>query len=71
MQKHNFGTTCPDALFVEKAPVLPENEKKCVDISRPGCTVMHYVTRRCHQIQKQKFGVTCVESITETPELEK
>jgi hypothetical protein len=27
MQKHKFGVTCPNALFVETAPGPPEHEK--------------------------------------------
>jgi hypothetical protein len=27
MRKHKFGITCPEALFVESVPVLPELEK--------------------------------------------
>jgi hypothetical protein len=27
MQKHKFGITCPNALFVESIPVPPENVK--------------------------------------------
>jgi hypothetical protein len=37
---------------------------------------MHYVTRRSHRMQKQKFGVTCpnaifVDSVPVRPEHEK
>jgi hypothetical protein len=37
---------------------------------------MHYMTRRSHQMQKHKFGVTCpgtliVESVPVSPKLEK
>jgi hypothetical protein len=59
MLKHKFGITCPDALFVESVPVTSENDKKCVDVLRPGCIGMNYVTHRAHRMQKYKFGVTC------------
>jgi hypothetical protein len=35
-----------------------EQEKQCIDVSRPGRIRMHYVTRRYHRIQKHKLGVT-------------
>jgi hypothetical protein len=50
---------CPGALFVESVPVLPEHENKCVDVSCPGHTEMHYMIRRSHQMQKLNFVVTC------------
>jgi hypothetical protein len=59
IQKHNFGVTCPDTLFMETAPDPPEHEKYCIDLSCPECTGMLYVTHRSHQIQKHKFGITC------------
>jgi hypothetical protein len=59
MQKHKFGVTCPDALFAKTATGPPKYEKKCINISCPGCTEMHYVTHRFHRIQKHKFNVTC------------
>jgi hypothetical protein len=67
---------CPSALFVESILVPPEPEKWCVDISRPGCTEMHYVTRRSLRMQKHKFGATChnthfVESVLVPSEHEK
>jgi hypothetical protein len=57
-------------------PGPPELEKLCVHVSRPGRTEMHYVTRRSHQMQKHKFGVTCpstllVESVLAPPEHDK
>jgi hypothetical protein len=51
MQKHKFGITCPEALFIESVQVPPEHEK-CVDVTHPRCTRMHYVTRISHQMQK-------------------
>jgi hypothetical protein len=62
MQKHKFDITCPDALFLETAPVPPEREKQCVNVSRPGGAAMHYVTRRHHQMQKHKFDVSCLDA---------
>jgi hypothetical protein len=29
----------------------------------PGCTGMHYVTRRFHWMQKHIFGVTCIVAL--------
>jgi hypothetical protein len=46
MQKQKFDITCPDALFVKSIPVPPDHEKECVDVSRAGCTGMHYVSHR-------------------------
>jgi hypothetical protein len=67
---------CFGALMVETAPDPPEHEKLCIDVSRPGRTRMHYVTKRSHRIQKHKFSVTCpstpfVESTLVPPEQEK
>jgi hypothetical protein len=50
--------------------------KKCVDVSHPERTRMHYVTHRPHRIQKHKFNIMCpdmlfVESVTIPPEDEK
>jgi hypothetical protein len=45
MQKHTFGVTCPNVLFEEAEPVLPEHEEWYVDVCRPVRTEMHYVTR--------------------------
>jgi hypothetical protein len=76
MQKHEFGITCPGALFMETAPGPPEHEKWCVDVLHPGCTRMHYVAHISHRMQKHKFGVTCldllfVESVPVPPEHDK
>jgi hypothetical protein len=46
-------------LLVEYVLVPPEQEKYCVVVSRPGRTGMHYVTRRYHRMQRQKFSITC------------
>jgi hypothetical protein len=62
MQKHKFDVTCP-ALFMETAPVPPQNQKYFIDVSCPRGTRMHYVTRRYHQMQKHKFNVTCPDSL--------
>jgi hypothetical protein len=40
-----------------------EDEKLCVDVSRPESTRMHYVTHRTHRMQKQMFGVTCPSAL--------
>jgi hypothetical protein len=63
-------------VFVESVPFPPEHEKECIDVTRPGDTVMHFVTRRYHWMQKHKFGVRCpnaffVESVLVPPEQEK
>jgi hypothetical protein len=76
MQKHKFSVLCPDALFTETTPSPPSHEKKCINVSHPGCTGMHYVTRRYHRMQKDKFDVTCpgvlvVESVPVPPKHEK
>jgi hypothetical protein len=63
MQKHKFSVTCPEVLFVEFIPVPHEDEKLCVDVSRPESTRMHYVTHRTHRMQKQMFGVTCPSAL--------
>jgi hypothetical protein len=52
MQKHKFGITYPEALFVKSVPVPPEHEKLCVDVSRPRCTAMHYMNHRSRKMQK-------------------
>jgi hypothetical protein len=49
----------PNALFIEIAPGLLEHEKWCVDISHPGRTGKHYMTRRFHLMLKHSFGVMC------------
>jgi hypothetical protein len=76
MQKHNFGLTCPVALFVEFILVPPEHEKRCIDVSCLGHTGMDYVTHRSHGMQNHKFSVTCdgalfVESTQGPPKQEK
>jgi hypothetical protein len=75
-EKHKFGVSCPDALCMETVPVPPEHEKYCIDVSRPGSTRTHYVTRRSNQMQKHKFGVMChyallMEIVPVSPEHEK
>jgi hypothetical protein len=57
--KHKFNVTSPDAFFMRNAPIPHEHEEKCVDVSFPGGTEMHYVNCRYHQMQKHKFGVRC------------
>jgi hypothetical protein len=59
MQKHMFGVTCPDTLFMETALGPPKHEKYCINISHPEHTGMHYMTRRSYRMQKHKFSVTC------------
>jgi hypothetical protein len=63
MQKHKFGDTCPDALFMETALSPPEHEKYCVNASRIRCNRMHYVTHRSHQMQKDMFYITCPDAL--------
>jgi hypothetical protein len=60
MQKHKFGITCLDVVFMDTASGPPEHEKYCVNVSCPGCTTMHYMTHRSDQMQNHKFGVTCL-----------
>jgi hypothetical protein len=57
--KHKFGVMCLDTLFVEFVPVPHKHEKSYIVVSRPKCTVMHYVARVSHDKHKQKFGVMC------------
>jgi hypothetical protein len=76
MRKHKFDITCPELLFVQSVPVLPELEKLCIDDLLPGHSEMDYVTHRSHRMQKQKFSVTCpdvlfVKSVLVPPEHEK
>jgi hypothetical protein len=59
MQKFKFGVTCADTLFIETTVGPPKHEKLCINVSCPGLTRMHYVTRRLHRVQKHKFDVTC------------
>jgi hypothetical protein len=65
--KHNFGVMCPGALFVETLPVPHELEKQCFGIPHPGCTVMHYVTRISHGMQKHEFDVACPDAFLWKP----
>jgi hypothetical protein len=58
MQKHKFGVTSSEALFMKTAPGPPEHEKLCVDILRPGRIGMHYLTHISYWMQKDKFVVT-------------
>jgi hypothetical protein len=58
---------------METTPGPPEHEKYGVDNSCPEHKVMHYVTHRCHRMQKHKFGVMCpvtlsVETVPGPPE---
>jgi hypothetical protein len=57
MQKNKFNISCPGAFFVQSVRVPPEHGKKCVDVSRPGCTRMHYMT------MNHMFGVTCSDAL--------
>jgi hypothetical protein len=52
---------------VETAIGLPENEKWCVDISRPR-RFRIYVSRRSHRMQKHKFSVRCPGSFLWKPQ---
>jgi hypothetical protein len=51
---------CRGTPFVEFVLVPTVHEKQCVGVSCPGQTGMHYVTSRTHQMQKHKFGATCL-----------
>jgi hypothetical protein len=62
MEKHKFGITCLDMLFLESVLVPTETEKYCVDVLCPGHTTMHYVT--C-------LDVLFLEAIPVTPKPEK
>jgi hypothetical protein len=44
MQKHKFGVTCPDVLFMKIALGPPEHEKQHIDIRRHECIGINYVT---------------------------
>jgi hypothetical protein len=73
--KHKFGVTCLGAHFLESVPLHP-SMKNSVDVSRPGHTGMHCMTRISDRMQKHKFALTCpvalfVESILIRPEHEK
>jgi hypothetical protein len=54
---------CPSALFMETALGAPEHEIWYIDISRPGRTVVHYVTRSSHQMQKHNFYKMCPSTL--------
>jgi hypothetical protein len=47
MQKHRFGVTCPDTLFLESVPVPHEQEKLDVKI-QVWCTVSQRVFSGIH-----------------------
>jgi hypothetical protein len=47
-----FSVASPDVILLETAQGLAEHEKLCVNVSRPGCTEMHYVIHSSHQMQK-------------------
>jgi hypothetical protein len=51
MKKQMCGVTCLDALFPESILVPPEQEKYCVNVSRPGRTTANYVTHRSYRMQ--------------------
>jgi hypothetical protein len=51
MQKHKFGATCLDALFLESVLVPLNHEKSRVELLHPRHNGMHYVTRRCHLME--------------------
>jgi hypothetical protein len=55
MQKHMVSVTCLGMLFMKSVPVPPENYKERIDISFPGRTGMHDMTRTSHRVQKHKF----------------
>jgi hypothetical protein len=59
MKKHKLSIMCPGALFIKTAPSQPEDEKYCVNISRPERSRMNYVICRSHQMQKYMFDITC------------
>jgi hypothetical protein len=63
MDKHKFGVTYPDTLFMEITPGPPEQEKECLNISLPIRTGMHYVTRISHRMQKQKPSIPCLGTL--------
>jgi hypothetical protein len=50
--------------FIKTALGPLELEKYCVDVSRPGSTRMHYVTRSFHRMQKLKFGVMSPDALS-------
>jgi hypothetical protein len=58
MQKHKFGITSPELLFVKSVSVPPSMKNSTSTIRSPNPTGLHYVTRRSHWMQKQMFSVT-------------
>jgi hypothetical protein len=58
MQKQKFNITSPITIVVESVPVPLEHENLCVIIPRLGRTGVHYVTRRTHRMQENKFSTT-------------
>jgi hypothetical protein len=76
MEKHKFGVTCHDMLFMKTAPVTPKHEKYYIDVSHPGRTRMRYITHRSDWMQKHKFGMMrpsalFIESLPSPPKHEK
>jgi hypothetical protein len=53
---------CRTALFLESVPFPHEHEKYCVNVAYARRTGMHYVTRISQQMQKQKFGIMCLDA---------
>jgi hypothetical protein len=51
-------------LIMETAPGPPEHEKECVDISRCGCTGMHYVTDISHCMRNHQYAITCPAALS-------
>jgi hypothetical protein len=75
-EKHTFGLTCLDALFLESIPVPHEQEKECINVSRPGRTAMNNVIQQILPDAKHNFGIKCpsvllVKSVLVKHELEK
>jgi hypothetical protein len=59
-RKPKFSVTCLIVLFFGSALDPSEHEKWCVNVSRPGRTRTHYVTRRSYRMRKHKFvGIQC------------
>jgi hypothetical protein len=76
MQKHKFGATSPDVIFVEFVTLPPEHKKLCFDVSCGRQNGMKYMSCSSHQMQKHMFSVTSpdalfVESEPVPPQLEK
>jgi hypothetical protein len=51
LQKHKFGLRCPGAFFVKSVCVSLEQEKLCVDTTRPRRTTIHFMTYISHWMQ--------------------